>query len=422
MGLPYNRNAEVATVLAQICCFENKIPQGAPSSPIVSNMICAKMDSQLSRLARLNRCRYTRYADDLSFSTSVKDFPEEIALQITGPAGPRIAAGNELSRIIAANGFKVNLKKVRLQRSDRRQVVTGLVTNRKPNVTKEFRNRVRAMLHAWEIYGLKKAEDEYHSKKYYVRHCHPDRERQSFEQVVKGKVSFIGQVKGKADATYLKFCGQLGALAPGLIRDAVAITSHETIKNALWVLEDDQLCRQGTAFKLKGYGLITCHHVLAPQTVAFQRETPNQRYPVRVKMENRAIDLAIIEIDANVGTELISASSKARKGDGITLHGFPNYTLGVEEQSVPGVVVGFSTVAAIRRFNVSAAIVRGTSGGPVLNSSNKVVGVACMGGDSYEGCLREESAVIPIDALAILKSSLLGLGDETEITPTPKVL
>src|SRR3989338_2322638 len=70
IGFPYNRNTAVATVLAQICCFNNQLPQGAPTSPTVSNMICAKLDAQLQQLAKRYKCTYTRYADDITFSTT----------------------------------------------------------------------------------------------------------------------------------------------------------------------------------------------------------------------------------------------------------------------------------------------------------------------------------------------------------------
>jgi len=71
MALPYALNPEVATVLAQICCYDNQLPQGAPTSPVVSNMLCAKLDSQLQKVAKKYRFTYTRYADDITFSTTV---------------------------------------------------------------------------------------------------------------------------------------------------------------------------------------------------------------------------------------------------------------------------------------------------------------------------------------------------------------
>ena len=72
MGIPYNLNPTVATILAQICCTNNQLPQGAPTSPIVTNMICAKMDSQLMGLAKANKCDCTRYVDDITFSTNLR--------------------------------------------------------------------------------------------------------------------------------------------------------------------------------------------------------------------------------------------------------------------------------------------------------------------------------------------------------------
>jgi RNA-directed DNA polymerase len=62
MGKPYLRNSNVATTLARLCCFNGNLPQGAPSSPVISNMIAARLDSQLKVLARTHKCRYTRYA------------------------------------------------------------------------------------------------------------------------------------------------------------------------------------------------------------------------------------------------------------------------------------------------------------------------------------------------------------------------
>ena len=65
---------EVATVIAQISCYEGKLPQGAPSSPIISNLICEILDYRLLKIAKKYKLNYTRYADDLTFSTNDKNF------------------------------------------------------------------------------------------------------------------------------------------------------------------------------------------------------------------------------------------------------------------------------------------------------------------------------------------------------------
>lgn len=83
----------VATVVAQIACFDNKLPQGSPCSPVISNLIGNLLDVHLVKLALREGCTYTRYADDLTFSTNKKIFPARIA-QLIGDhswqAGPSL--------------------------------------------------------------------------------------------------------------------------------------------------------------------------------------------------------------------------------------------------------------------------------------------------------------------------------------------
>jgi hypothetical protein len=69
----------VATVLAQIACHDNALPQGSPCSPVISNLIGHVLDIQLSALARKTGCTYSRYADDITFSTNKQVFPPAIA-------------------------------------------------------------------------------------------------------------------------------------------------------------------------------------------------------------------------------------------------------------------------------------------------------------------------------------------------------
>lgn len=203
MAYPYNLNDKVATVLAQICSLPTGLPQGAPTSPIISNMICAKLDSQLRTLAQTHRCYYTRYADDLTFSTSVSKFPPAIAIKIANETGQQIRIGNELQHIIRTNGFKVNEQKTRLQTRNKRQEVTGLTTNEKVNVNRKYIRQIRAMLHAWEKYGYAAAEAEY--PKYSHKKIANEFYQPPFQKVVKGKIEFLGMVRGKQDKIYIRF-------------------------------------------------------------------------------------------------------------------------------------------------------------------------------------------------------------------------
>lgn len=135
----------VATVLAQIVCHKNALPQGSPSSPVVSNLVGHILDMRLIKLAHRNGCTYSRYADDLTFSTNKRDFPVSLATRSTSPNA--WFAGPELVNVITASGFTLNPSKTRMQYRNSRQEVTGLVVNSKVNVRAEYRHTVRAMVH-----------------------------------------------------------------------------------------------------------------------------------------------------------------------------------------------------------------------------------------------------------------------------------
>ncbi|MBV1346256.1 retron Ec67 family RNA-directed DNA polymerase/endonuclease [Listeria monocytogenes] len=124
----------IATVLAQLTCYNGSLPQGAPSSPIITNLICNILDMKLLKIAKKYKLDYSRYADDLTFSTNNKNFEEKSEEFFY-----------QLEIIIKQSGFKINPKKTRLQYKTSRQIVTGLVVNKKVNVTREFYKNTRAM-------------------------------------------------------------------------------------------------------------------------------------------------------------------------------------------------------------------------------------------------------------------------------------
>ena len=211
---PYEIPSPAATVLAQICCFEDKLPQGAPTSPIVSNMICAKLDNELYRLARKYKCKYTRYADDITFSTYNYDFPS--ALAKTNSSG-QVELGDELKSIIHENWFEVNPGKVRLRRKNLRQEVTGLIVNDftysgRPNVKRQYVRQIRAMLHYWERDGLENAEEEFLKRHYKKKHRAPFKGPPPLKQVIDGKIGFLGMVIGKDNPVYLRYHRQFKRL------------------------------------------------------------------------------------------------------------------------------------------------------------------------------------------------------------------
>lgn len=128
---------EAAVTIAQLACYKGKLPQGAPTSPIITNLICQVLDMHLLSLAKRYKLDYTRYADDLTFSTNNKSFLEKWAEFYT-----------ELDRKIKKAGFSINERKTRIAYRDSKQVVTGLVVNKKISVDHSYYRKVRAMAHS----------------------------------------------------------------------------------------------------------------------------------------------------------------------------------------------------------------------------------------------------------------------------------
>ena len=127
---------QVAVIIAQIACYNGHLPQGAPSSPIITNLICQVLDMHLLKIAKKYKLDYTRYADDLTFSTNDRTFliKQEQFIQ-------------EISSVISKAGFSVNEKKTRVQYKDSRQEVTGLIVNKKVNVNRTYVRETKAMAH-----------------------------------------------------------------------------------------------------------------------------------------------------------------------------------------------------------------------------------------------------------------------------------
>ena len=162
----YQLSEEVATVIAQIACYKGKLPQGAPTSPVITNLICGIFDIRILHLAKKYRLDYTRYADDLTFSTNDKKFQiyqEQFLEELT----------NEISKA----GFSINQNKTRVQYRDSHQEVTGIVVNKKLNVIRKYYKDTRAM-----AYNL------YKTGEYTI-----DGEKKGSIQQLEGRFSYINQ-------------------------------------------------------------------------------------------------------------------------------------------------------------------------------------------------------------------------------------
>lgn len=228
MMSPFSLNKEkepLAYLIANLCCDVKEgrpvLPQGAPTSPILSNIVCGNLDRRLTGLAKRFRLKYTRYADDLSFSGMENVFQEEGEFR------------KELTKIIEGQGFVINEEKTRLQKRAYRQEVCGLVVNRKVNVKKRYVKEIRRYLHFWEILGKKKTKDIF-LKDFCKDKPHRDENIPSLENYLNGKLLFLKMVKGDKNEQYLKLRERFLSLSmPELSTQMKALSNIEFKLNTL---------------------------------------------------------------------------------------------------------------------------------------------------------------------------------------------
>jgi RNA-directed DNA polymerase len=141
-------------------------------SPLVSNICCEKLDSDLKDFSIKHKLSYSRYADDITFSGYRRIFNDKFF--------------SELGKIIGRkNNFRIKKTKTRIQKRNNRQEVTGVVVNDKLNVNRTYVRNLRALIHH---YKLGKAE-------------------KNAQAVIIGKLEFLKMVKGK-DKVYRNLLGQ----------------------------------------------------------------------------------------------------------------------------------------------------------------------------------------------------------------------
>ena len=198
---PFNFNEKVASAIAGLCCIAvsseerdadkpNKVynrfvlPQGSPCSPTLTNIVCQNLDRKLNGLARRFRLKYSRYADDITFSSNHNVFQEDGSFL------------KEFRRIISEQNFTINEKKTRLQKRGARQEVTGLVISDRVNVSREFVRDLDNLLYIWERHGRDSAFVKFMAR-YVPMHTPLINQIPRMETVVEGRLMYLRMVKGE---------------------------------------------------------------------------------------------------------------------------------------------------------------------------------------------------------------------------------
>ncbi|WP_391486059.1 retron Ec67 family RNA-directed DNA polymerase/endonuclease [Acinetobacter pittii] len=187
-NINFNLTKKVAILIAQIATYRDStnmvgfLPQGSPCSPIISNLISGILDKRLYEFAKENKCTYTRFADDITFSTNIKNFPTNLAIL----SNEKYTPSNQLIRIIEKTGFLINPTKTRLNTFEDRQVVTGLVVNKKVNVSSNYYRYTKSMINKYCQEGI-----------YYKSKLHTN-EKITTSNSLQGILDFIFNIKKPA--------------------------------------------------------------------------------------------------------------------------------------------------------------------------------------------------------------------------------
>lgn len=252
---PFKFNDTIADAIAGMCCTEMKIdgkkrwvlPQGSPCSPVLTNIVCRNLDRELHKLAQEYSLRYSRYADDITFSSNRNVFQKGGEFQ------------QKLEEIITSQSFSINEKKTRVQNKNQRQGVTGLIVNDRVNVTREYVRDLDNLLYIWEKYG----EADAYAK--FLFHYTPKQNRYknkpNMQSVVQGKLLYLKMVKGADSEVWRRLQRRFNKLS-----GAKPSTESATIKYRYTIADFEKKIGQELQIETKDGVIKRCYFTLNDQS------------------------------------------------------------------------------------------------------------------------------------------------------------
>lgn len=402
---PFNLPDAVGTVLGQLVCdAKGVLPQGAATSPIVANLVCRSLDTALQSLARDHCCIYTRYADDLSLSTTSSSFPEALArVEESGP----VVLGAPLLSTIHRHGFEVNPNKVWIRDRRERQEVTGLTVNEFLNVRRQTVRDLRAILHNWEKLGYDRAADQF-ARQYLRPGPTLAKDGQTFRRFVHGRLAYLRMIRGEHDPVYRRFRAKLHFIDPEMAPPPIKVghvhstrlrgTSRreanwesvvERCRASVFQLQVDKMrdgkfapTTFGTAFAYKRNVLATAGHNLENANVRVGMPFATDVAPTGTKHRNvlGSTDCGVIRVPRGLAPQVRAMPTQERipeVGEEVAAIGYPYVP-----RREPGLVMLVGTVTAISRsyqneqfIQVSFHTGGGLSGAPLVDRRGYVLGI-----------------------------------------------
>ncbi len=362
----------VAEIIARICCNNRHLPQGAPSSPVISNMICFRLDKNLMGIAKEARCIYTRYADDITLSNHQ---PPIALFETKLPQAGRFLPDLFVLKLRAAiqqNGFVINPDKAHYADRHSRRIVTGLKINELLNVDRRYVRNIRGALHSIEKLGIKDADIKFRAQ-------HEGKSKLATH--LRGKLSFLTHIKGQSDPVVRSITLRFNKCFPAR-PIKITPTRSEILDRAVWIVDGHE--HQGTAFFLKDVGLVTAAHCVQGveeiEVLHPSKHANTFKATVRKRHDHR--DLAILDhqIPATEYFELEPAIHPIKTGAAMTALGYPGWGPGDMLNIRPGFVSTLTVRSGVQLIEATQKLVQGMSGGPLVDANDGVAGIIHKGG------------------------------------------
>jgi len=376
---PFNFPPIIAHAISRLVCFKGCLPQGSPCSPIISNMIAHRLDGELTYLAKKNNATYTRYVDDITFSFTkrFKALPRDIVHFNNG----ELNVGVKLNDIITSNGFIINESKVRLGKKSNRMEVTGITVNEKLNVPRKYIRKIRTLIHLIEKYGEEEASKIFSKFKRSRASKHPPK----IEQAIFGMLTYLAQIIGNDSIVYYNLAKKYNTFN---FKNKLKLIKPKELQiiDALWVVTLPT-CEEGTAFSIANNLIVTAAHVVIDENTnepfkdisIYKSFEQSKEYKLEVLEFNILADVAICKIKESFEeTSFFEIDSQLT--DELNLLGFPSFQPSQHKPHSAECNLMFKTkMHAHDFFSINTPIIGGNSGGPIINSEKKVVGVASKG-------------------------------------------
>ena len=397
---PFSFPMEVASALTGLCCNRGSLLQGAPTSPVLSNMICMRMDKQLSSFAHARGVYYTRYADDITFSGK----SSRAVNRLIDVNSPDLLCA-EIRGIIRKNGFEVNAAKSHVARKTERQVVTGIVVNRKCNYPRDEYRTLRVVFENWKRHDIDYAACQYvaHEPAYKERLCGDGEDvpsAEAFRRHLRGRLEYYSMIDSANDVRstslerlWTMYHDRTGEKVSFAIpaRAVLCIEACYDYAEYPGGTKDNQFDGDGSCFVTSDGKLVTCAHCIVDEGVSLNlpddcecdiREPGTKRLlcsiPINHFTKSPNCDFAFAALPEelkDVPTLTIDTENRPVVNQRVRAFGMFNGAREVREQACKIDLALWDGI----HFRVDAPFIKGMSGGPVVGQHGKVIGVVWKG-------------------------------------------